>query len=111
MYEIKRLDPDREEQVMRVHKMMPGRKILVKSDTFTRNQGWGSGVHKRLVGKTGVIVEVHCSVIEAINIHVVVDEDENDYSITHMHYKDLELLPMPKRKNVKQMFDVSTLDV
>ena len=106
---IKAVSPEREKQIMRRHGLMPGRKVKIISYSNTRNEGWSSSVHKKIVGKVATIIAVHENVIDAINIKVLSGPD--DSVNTHMHYKDLELLPIPRRKNIKQMFDISTLDV
>jgi hypothetical protein len=78
----------REREILKVHPYLPKRRVKTIGYHNTMEKNWyGSSLqHKKDVGKTGIVREVHSSITEAVK--VTLDGHGTD---RYWHHKDLEM--------------------
>ena len=99
-----KLKKDVELRVLKIHQMLPGRKVRLLTDKETKKQGWTSGKHEDKFNKTGHVVEIHTSVFEAVK--VLIGDD-----CRFWHFKDLQLVTERIKLPKPVLFDPKNLDV
>jgi hypothetical protein len=95
-------------KILKHHNFLPGRRAKLVSTEVTKDNGWCQRACKHLIGKEGIIIQVHENVKEAVQVELIL---ENDKDIRYWHYKDLELIMQEDVSEIKPVFfDLSTLD-
>lgn len=88
----------RENRILKIHPFLVRRPVKIVSTKYTRQKGWNDKAITKLVGKTGVVTEVHSNVIEAVRVQI--DGSEiNEY----WHHQDLQLQNI-KEETIEPIF-------
>ena len=74
------MDDKERYRILKKHGFLPGRYVILRSYTDTKNRGWLSPREKKpdnLIGKRGIIESVHENVIEAVKVYFEKEGDRN----------------------------------
>ena len=93
--ELKLSDQERRQrEILQVHPFLERRRVIIKACAATKKEGWTSGRKTdEFVGKEGVVVKVHDSVTEAVEVKV------DGWDAKFWHHLDLEMVdpePLPE---------------
>lgn len=99
------LTTEKREKILKIHELLPGRYVTLKSMKDTKSRGWISQADrlKHLIGEKGCVKKVHENVFEAVKVHLDCG-DERFWS-----YQDLELISIEPEPRIFH-YDVSLLN-
>ena len=102
------MDDKERYRILKKHGFLPGRYVILRSYTDTKNRGWLSPREKKpdnLIGKRGIIESVHENVIEAVKVYFEKEGDRRYWS-----YKDLMMAEIEEPEPRIFHFDISLLN-
>lgn len=99
------LEESKKSEILKIHKFLPKRHVIFKSYSNTKNQGWIHDKRPDIIGKKGIVIQVHENVLQAI--YVQCENGDRMY----WHYQDLLMMNLPRLNLTPVLFDPNNLDV
>lgn len=94
---------DRLEKILKIHPFLKRRPVKIISTDATKRKGWYGSGHRDQLELTGVVVNIHSSVIEAVNV-----KTESGKTM-YWHFEDLELIEIEEKKIEPVFFNPASL--
>lgn len=105
MYKVKSITEQEEKRILKSHPFLPGTHVRLLTITHTKGEGWISITPDHLLNATGIVLEVHREVINAVKVHLFESGDERFW-----HWKDFEIIEIKQEPQIFQ-FDPVHLNI